>query len=87
MNEFQNVQKITYVDPITGNIYSMNGIHLREVQAISKTVQTNGKEIDKITYDEMSINDEMLRLCEFNSGYLMERQFEVDKIKQMDIPA
>lgn len=87
MNEFQNVAKIPYVDPLTGNILSLNGIHLREVQAKSKTVDTNGREIDKITYDEMSINDEMLRLCEFNSGYLMERQFEVNKIKQVDIPA
>lgn len=87
MNEFQNVAKIPYVDPLTGNILSLNGIHLREVQAKSKTVDTNGREIDKITYDEMSINDEMLRLCEFNSGYMMERQFEVNKIKQVDIPA
>lgn len=87
MNEFMNVVKIPYVDPLTGNIYSLNGIHLKEIQALSKTVQTNGKEIDQITYDEMAINDEMLRLCEFNSGYMMERQFNVDKIKQMDIPA
>lgn len=87
MNEFLNVVKIPYVDPITGNIYSMNGIHLREVQAKAKTVQTNGREIDKVTYDEMNINDEMLRLCEFNSGCLMERQFEVDKISSLDIPS
>lgn len=86
MFEFNSVKLKTYTDPVSGQEVQLRLIHRTVTGTPARTVNTKGRDIDKLTKDELDTYEEMLRLVEANARKFSEKRFDIGQIAQVIIP-
>ena len=76
---------VDYKDPITGDIIQMYSIDLRPLNGVTAK-RGQSDDIDLIAHKELGAQDYIQDLIYHNSARLVEKQFDLDKINQLDIP-
>jgi hypothetical protein len=85
MLEWNRIPTTTFINPL-GDQTQVKLIYKHELSSRTYMINTQGKDLDLIAFEELGSSSESLNLLQNNAQKLCEYDFDMNKISELKIP-